>query len=125
LPDRTDGTSRGVTILQGKEPMQPLNVAQSSGRPNDVRHESRVRSRQFGIFSRFEARKPAVRFFCGNMQSCRLIFSPRRESVLPQTVSALLALDILFDRLAHEPIRRTATRFGKSLQASLDVCVEL
>jgi hypothetical protein len=97
------GDVSGVAVLGSEETIETRHVVQCWWRPDYRSHRSVVRGRRLSVLAGFQPSDPGVGLICRNVPTRRLILGPGGERVVPQLLTALLALDILLDRLAHEP----------------------
>lgn len=81
--------------------------------------------RSFHFFARFELRKPCVRFFSREVQAGGLVMVPRGERILAKLLAFFLALDILLDGFAHDPVRGSTAGGGEALDPGFDSGIEL
>lgn len=67
----------------------------------------------------FEFTQPGIGFFSGDVQTAisAVVFSSL-EGGLPQGFALRLALHILLNGLAHEPVRRALAGIGQALDAA-------
>jgi hypothetical protein len=84
-----------------------------------------MRLRRFRVFASFEPREPSVDLCACDVLSGRLVVCPGDEGIPTDLLATLLTFEVLVDRLAHEPMRRTAARIGELLQARLGREVQL
>jgi hypothetical protein len=73
------------------------------------------------ILTRFELRQPGIRFFKRQVQSVGLIVIPCTHRILLER----LALHVLRDCFAHDPVGRTVPLICKAMYASFQVVIEL
>jgi len=57
-----------------------------------------------GVLAGFELRQPGIGFLKRHMQACLLIVFPCPDGVLFERLALFLALDILRDGFAHNPM---------------------
>jgi hypothetical protein len=123
LANRADRTSRSFTVFRRKEGTETRDIPQCRRCPDDRCHWSGVRGRRFNILAGFQPREPRVSFVVRDVQASRLIFSQRRNCIVPQLLTAFLALDVLLYGFPHEHIRRPSPCFGKPQQTALSLGV--
>src|SRR5450759_1449663 len=75
-------------------------------RPALDRSRSVVAFRRIGVVTGLQLCEPSVRLFASYMPASRLIVFPGIHSGLKKRLALLLAIEILLDGLAHQPMRR-------------------
>ena len=84
-----------------------------------------VAFRDNSVLVRLELVQPSVGFLGRDVQAGRPIGGPRGQCVLPELLALLLALHILLDGFAHDPVRRPAARRGEPAHTFFHRAIEL
>src|SRR6218665_2734436 len=86
---------------------------------------SDVAFRWLDVLALFELGQPRIGFVGAHMQAGGAVLLPCLECVLPECVALFLALDVLGDRLVHEPVSRAVASNSQPFHAGLGVVVDL
>jgi len=111
---RANGTCRRITISRCEECMQAGDVTERGSCPYDPRHESTMRLGRLGVLSVFQSLQPGVRLFRRDVHSGGLVFIPGIKPVLKHSLPPLFTIEVLVDRIAHQPLRWFAACVGEA-----------
>ena len=119
LANDANGALRCNAILLGQKLMKARYILECSLRPDEASHghRSSVGLGWLDSLASLELREPSVRLFGSHMFAGLLIRIPGRKRIASKSLARLFALDILLDRLPHQPMCGTLARCGEAPQA--------
>jgi hypothetical protein len=100
--DGGNGAAGCVGAFGGQEIVETGEIGQSR------LTTSIVAFRRSGALARFKFGQPCIGFRSGDVKAGGLVMVPGGESVLAELLPLLFSLNVLFDGLAHDPMRGSA-----------------